>query len=185
MILTKSIEKVAPLCEEKGVKSIIQQVGQLFGLSMAEREKMEKSVLVNLIIQIPFAAGCNNPQRIAQSHLLITYAASHQSCKETFLHNFMDDRTLMSRLERISHFEGGDEEIIKKGMNFLALIMLNDHRIDAEEDLAKGKYNPFNYHVWTYEETVKKILIENESLKKSHLDEVFTVEEILDQFWGF
>jgi hypothetical protein len=59
-----------------------------------------------------------------------------------------DDAGLFRRLRFIGTFSGGDEGIIRHGMNYLALIMLTGYERSREADLRDGVYNPLNTGAW-------------------------------------
>ena len=71
--------------------------------------------------------------------------------------SMLDDNDLYERLEPISHFRGGDEKIIKCGMDTLAYIMVEGYHKSAKFDAENGNYNPFNSGNWNYQ-SLKKML---------------------------
>lgn len=111
-----------------------------------------------LIASIPFAAGCNEPERTAIAHLCI-YMAEIRGFQKFCAHLPSDDINLFKRLEFILTFEGGDTEIIDYGMNLLGLIMIEGYHKSEKEDQKHGVYNPFVSGAWNYE-IMKNILKE-------------------------
>ena len=119
------------------------RIVKLFQLNNADQKKLVNSKLGKLVASIPYLAACDEPKRIALSHLTTLYLAAHETGKDVFLHNFTDNSSLLKRLDRISHFDGGNQDIIDRGMNLLALIMLSDHIKDCIEDRKEYSMNKF------------------------------------------
>ncbi len=129
---------------------IVSKIVEMNNFDQDTRSKIEKHQVIKLIAGIPFIAGCNNPLRTALSHVSIYFLAASKAGKNTFVHTEDDDQDYLLRLERISHFDGGDKTIINKGMDLLALTMIEDYFRDMKEDRTKGKYNPFISGTWNY-----------------------------------
>jgi hemerythrin len=179
-------ERVATLGRsfyQEQFESLIVQITNIFQLSSIESEKLKNNKIAIIIGKLPYLANCNNPERIALSHLAITYIASHEAGKETFLHNLADNEDLFKRLERISHFDGGDKNILKVGMNLLAIVMLNDHFEDSQADYRNGKYNPLNTHVWNHEKLLEELKIEVKDLINHGIFSIYTTDEVQHAFW--
>ncbi len=141
-------------------EKIVNMASDLFGLTPAEKQRMTENLISQIVVKLPFLAKCKNPERTALAHIIITYAASHTSCKSIFLHTLADDESIFSRLECINQFEGGDHRIIKSGMNLLALLMLSDHRNDRLADMADNKYNPVSSGAWKIDDLREQLLRE-------------------------
>ena len=165
--------------------SLMAKLTDLFQLSYQDSEKLKQNKIAHIIGKLPYLANCNNPERMALSHLAITYMAAHEACKDTFNHNSTDDVDLLKRLERINHFDGGDKNIIKMGMNLLAIIMLNDHLEDSQIDIDNCKYNPYNSRVWNIKEMLQELKSENDDLITRGIDSIYSVEEIMNEYWEF
>jgi hypothetical protein len=170
---------------QKEYNRVISMAAQLLNLTPEKKEKMRTNIISQIIGKLPFLAKCNNPERIALSHIIITYAASHYVSKETFLHNITDNDDLFSRLECINQFEGGDPKVIKSGMNLLALLMLSDHNHDRELDLIKNKYNPLNSGVWDYNELSKQLLNEINELACLEMNYLPGVSDVRQGVWEY
>jgi hypothetical protein len=160
-MLNAELKTVEPVVESDFTEArwieLVDRVSLLFHVDTDRKEKILQNKAMKLTAAIPFIAGCRNPMRTALSHLTIYVAAASEGGKDVFGHNFSDNDDIFTRLERISHFDGGDEKLIDRGMNLLALAMLEDHKADADDDRLKGKYNPVNTGAWRYEETVGKL----------------------------
>ncbi len=141
--------KEAPFTQEQW-NDLVERTALLFHFDPARKEKMAGHQIMKLVGALPFLAGCRNPRRTALTHLATYVIAASEGGKDLFLHSFADNCDLFSRLERISHFDGGVQAIIQRGMNLLALAMLEDHHKDSREDLQHRKYNPVNAGAWGY-----------------------------------
>lgn len=162
---------------------IVSTVSRAFGFSPIETEAFRDKKIAKLIGLIPFAAGCGNPERIAVAHLG-TYILSVRA-KEYFNPVPEDDANVFSRLDLISHFPGGDPDIVRKGMALLTLNMIADYQRDVDEDVQIGKYNPIASGSFDYE-TIKDGLIEIiERVECPEMDAVLDVEGSLEAFWNY
>lgn len=162
---------------------LVARVSGFTGLSPRKQELLKSNKVAKLVAALPFLARCPNPHRIALSHLSIYLLASSEEGKDLFLHDFSDNSDIFGRLERIMHFEGGNREIIDRGMNLLALAMLGDHHRDRFIDRKKGKYNPLNAGVWSYEKTKKELTGKIESVASPDMDEILTTGETCSIPW--
>lgn len=167
---------------ESDWNTLLDVLKRQFNYDNARLESFRENRLLKLVAAIPFVANCENPYRTAIVHLSTMIIAS-EAGKDIFLHNFKDNSSLEKRLFSISHFDGGNQEIIKKGMNLLSLVMLSDHKIDCEGDLNSNKYNPINSNVWSHEKLMSKLLKECNSLPKSQLDDILSAEEATKVPW--
>lgn len=94
-----------------------------------------------------------------------------------------DDEYLLRRLELIGNFVGGDEEIIQRGMNLIALCMISDYARDVKEDKVLGKYNPVSAGVLDYEKEKERLIREIESVSCPDMDNIFCAKEGVKTFW--
>lgn len=161
---------------------LVDVVVNQFGYDEVKRNRVSESKLLKVIAAIPYLAGCNNPGRTALIHMS-TFCIAAESGKQFFLHNFSDNSSLDQRLYCISNFDGGDKQIIRKGMNLLKLVMLSDHKIDSDMDRWNKKYNPINSNVWNYEQITTTLIKENLAIDCYMLDEIMTTEEAVKEPW--
>ena len=68
-----------------------------------------------------------------------------------------DDGDPLIRLERISHFIGGNRSVLDEGMARLGLAMPGGYQRDQGKDTASGEYNPLNAGIWDYD-TIEAML---------------------------
>ena len=73
----------------------------------------------------------------------------------------------------ISHFQGGDKNIIEHGMDMLALIMLKGYKTSQETDAENGTYNPLNSGAWDYEASEKLLEAKIKNFHNVILDGIF------------
>ena len=123
---------------------------KVFRLNNNERKTLHESTVAHLIAAIPFAAGCDDPFRTAILHLG-AYMMELRGFEKYCSHLLFDDSNIMSRLDSISNFKGGDESIKEHGMIMLVLIMLEGYHKSQKKDAETGKYNPLNSGAWDYE----------------------------------
>lgn len=169
--------------KEEQWSELVDRLSIIFSISPERKIKILNNKVMKLTAAIPFIANCSNPTRIALSHLSIYLVAATPGGKDVFEHNFSDNDNLLMRLERISHFDGGDELIINRGMKMLALSMLSDHKADAIEDMEINKYNPINMGVWKYEDLSKKLKDEIVAVPCQPLDLILDVTTDLPGYW--
>ncbi|MBF9016377.1 MULTISPECIES: hypothetical protein [unclassified Oceanispirochaeta] len=169
--------------KEEQWTELVDRLSMIFSISPERKIRILNNKVMKLTAAIPFIANCSNPMRIALSHLSIYLVAATAGGKDIFKHSFCDNDNLLMRLERISHFDGGDEIIINRGMKMLALSMLNDHKADAIEDMQMNKYNPINMGVWNYENISKKLIDEIVAIPCQALDLILDVTKDLPGYW--
>ena len=162
---------------------LVDRTALLFHFDASRKEKMANHQVMKLVGALPFLAGCRNPQRIALSHLATYVMAASEGGKDLFLHSFADNSDLFSRLERISHFDGGDPVVIQRGMNLLALAMLEDHRKDSLEDRQNRKYNPLNAGAWDYEKMAEELKKAIGSVNCPGMENILSLTPGPDGYW--
>lgn len=128
----------------------VNEMKKVFRFTRKETVWFKNCKTAKLIASIPFAAGCNEPERTAIAHLCI-YMAEIRGFQKFCAHLPSDDINLFKRLEFILTFEGGDTKIIDYGMNLLGLIMIEGYHKSEKEDKKQGIYNPFVSGAWNYE----------------------------------
>ncbi|MBR1638475.1 MAG: hypothetical protein IJ688_03715 [Treponema sp.] len=137
---------------------IVHEMKTVFRFTRKETKWFKNCKTAKLIATIPFAAGCNEPERTAIAHLMI-YIGEIKGFQKYYAHLPSDDEDLFQRLAFISTFQGGDQKIIEHGMNLLALIMIEGYHRSEEEDRENGVYNPFVSGAWDYERIKKDLII--------------------------
>lgn len=135
---------------------IVDEMKKVFRFTHKETKWFKNCKTAKLIATIPFAAGCDEPERTAIAHLCI-YLAEIRGFQKYCAHLPSDDSDLFKRLGFISTFEGGDVSIIRNGMDLLALIMIEGYYKSKDEDKENSIYNPFISNTWNYEEIKKKL----------------------------
>lgn len=141
----------------------VQEMKKVFRFTRKETKWFRNCKTAKLIATIPFAGGCDEPERTAIAHLCI-YLAEIRGFQKYYAHLPSDDCDLFKRLGFISTFEGGNKDVIEYGMNLLALIMIEGYHRSEEKDKRLGTYNPFVSDTWNYQIMKQKIL---QSLKNN------------------
>ena len=160
---------------------IVDYIAEAFRFTPEEKERLRNNKLAKLIAALPFLAGSKDPLRTAGSHLG-TYILSIR-VKDPSNARPSDDEYLLRRLELIGNFIGGDDEIIQRGMNLIALCMISDYARDVEKDQRLGKYNPISAGVLDYEREKERLIREIESVPCPDMDKIFTAREGVKTFW--
>ncbi|MFW5796481.1 MAG: hypothetical protein ACOCV0_04695 [Alkalispirochaeta sp.] len=163
-------------------KTITGHVAEAMRLSVGELEALRQRSTAKLIVAIPYIAGCHDPDRVASQHLA-TYLLAERATA-IFDHRREDDGDLFARLERISHFPGGSPKLIRRGMNLLALIMLNGYITSTETDRRKSVYNPVLSGEWKPDAIQARLVKEIRGVDSPEMDEVIDVEQALRGAWN-
>lgn len=151
----------------------VNEIAIVFNLSEKETERLAKSNTAKLIAAIPFAAQCYEPERTAITHLCL-YIAEIKGFQKYCSHQYSDNSTVFKRLAFISTFQGGNEKVIKHGMNMLAYIMIEGYHKSMQYDKENNIYNPFIDGAWDYQQLKKSILNTINSYHDDLLDSLFT-----------
>jgi hypothetical protein len=163
-------------------ENIAASVADAFHMNKEDREWLLNKNLAKLIAAIPYLAGCEDPGRTAITHLgayiLSIRIKTVANCQPT------DDVDLFRRLEMINNFIGGDQAIIQKGMSLIALNMIADYARDIEEDRMFGKYNPVDSGAFNYEFEKKRLVTIIETVQCREMDEIMSMDEAIEAFWG-
>ena len=159
------------------------KVTELFDMSGNEVKLFQTCNTAKLIGTLPFLAGTVTAERDSISNLIIYIASVQQATRECYLHTHEDDEEILDRLKPINHFNGGDRQILHRGMNLLALIMLEDYQRDKELDLKNQKYNPVLSGIWNYEFIKEKILNEIEKVPCPDMDNIISLEYVPFTYW--
>lgn len=155
-------EKKETLVKTLDWNYMVNEISKVFNMNEEETRHFADCGTAKIIAELPFAAGCSEPERTAILHLCI-YIAEIRGFQRYFAHLPSDDVDIFTRLGCISDFEGGNPDIIEHGMCMLALIMIEGYKRSEYFDRANGIYNPFVSGSWNYE-TLKKDV--EEKLKK-------------------
>jgi hypothetical protein len=157
-------------------------VAETFRFTAAEVEAFAENRTARLIGTIPFAAGCEEPERTALAHLAL-YVTELRGGNGIGGHGRGDDRSLFARLRLLSSFIGGDQEIIRHGMNYLALIMLVGYERSRSADDRNGVYNPLNDGSWDGAELKAGLINAIEAYPCALLDGIFYSAEGVIPLW--
>lgn len=163
---------------------IIDEISITFKLDVKEKKSLSNGKVAKLIGVLPLIAQCENPKRIALSHIG-TYLIAMKGSKDTFNHDYTDDTEISTRLQQINHFVGGDPDILEKGMALLALNMIYGYKRDMDKDCGNNKYNPLNSGKWDYKSAIdEQIKIINNS-SCTIVDEYFTIQHAIFSYWAY
>ena len=174
----------AQLFTEAKWSEISDAVSKAFRMNAEEREAFAEKRVAKLIAAIPFLAECEDAERTAVAHLG-SYLLSVRATKRYFNARPDDSESITERLRLISNFKGGDQRIIERGTNLLALNMVSDYRRDAEEDVFLRKYNPVSEGDFDYESTIGELKKRIEEVPCSEMDEIMSPSFALLDFWAF
>ena len=177
------------LCAEKKESELktldwnymVNEISNVFRMSEEETKAFSDCGTARIIAELPFAAGCSEPERTAILHLCI-YIAEIRGFQRYFAHLPSDDGDIFTRLGCIADFEGGDQDIIEHGMCMLALIMIEGYKRSECFDRANGVYNPFASGSWNYESLRKNLEEKLNKISCPNLDSIF---EIGNGFWKY
>ncbi len=136
---------------------IVDEMKKVFRFTHKETKWFKNCKTAKLIATIPFAAGCDEPERTAIAHLCL-YVAEIRGFQKYCSHQQSDNDDLYKRLGFISTFEGGNEEIIKQGMDLLALVMIEGYHKSEQKDKEAKVYNPFVSGAWDYNNIKVKLI---------------------------
>jgi len=163
-------------------KTMYEAIAITFRLSEEETKHLAASKIARLIGELPLIAGCKDAERTALAHLSI-YLTAARGGKSWFNHQKSDNSDINSRLKLGMSFIGGDEKIIGRGMDLLAMVMLSGYNRDRAKDLKAGKYNPLNDEAWNYEQLSTQLRKKLEANPSSKLDAILTPEESILSTW--
>ncbi len=151
-------------------------------LSISETEALQANRVARLIGAIPALAGCDDADRVAVQHV-VTYLVA-QRLEAIFDHRREDDSPLAARLERISHFPGGNRKIIQRGMNLLTLTMISGYERSLLADRKNGVYNPIESGSWDDTREKAQLIKAIRSVKSPEMDAILDLEGALHEGWN-
>jgi hypothetical protein len=164
--------------EDRLWNRLVDRLVILFRFSAEEETRIRENKLLKMLSLLPEFAECDNPQGTG---LLIatTYIAERKVGRDLFAHGPQNDGDVLSRLAPFSRLmDGGDPEIIEKGLNLAALTMVKDYADDAEQDTGNGKYNPVASGRWNWREIAATIMRRNSGDSISLRLMSYTVTEV-------
>lgn len=183
--MTNSSQKVSTTTAkwtEATWHEIVEAVGESFRMTAIEKSSLQEHEIAKLLAAIPFLANCDHPLRTSLANLGV-YMMSIRSGAKVFSATEEDDADVMDRL-KLARFEGGDKQIVDRGMALIALNMLADYQRDVVFDLANQKHNPIGTRAWDYETTFNRLVTQIDSVECSEMDRIATKETIVDKFWN-
>jgi hypothetical protein len=125
-------------------------VAETFRFTEAEKAAFRRNRTAQLIGALPFAAGCDEPERTALAHLAV-YMTELRGGSGIGGHTPSDNAEPLTRLRLLTSFKGGNQVVIMHGMNKLALIMIEGYERSQAEDARRQVYNPLNDGSWNAE----------------------------------
>jgi hypothetical protein len=174
----------AKLFSEAAWMEISDRVASAFRMSEEEKREFAEGRIARLIAAIPFLAGCEEAERTAVAHLGTYLLSIRRETKPYFNSRPGDGTSVLERLRLISDFKGGDERIIERGLNLLALNMVADYKRDIEEDARLGKYNPVAAGAWDFESLVTDLEYKIISVECEEMEELLPMVMSPMGFWG-
>ncbi len=164
---------------------ICDRLSLTFNMDMTQKKILKDKPVAKLIGAIPFLAGCNNELQSATTHLATYLLSVSDGTKSIYYHQeWTDDNDIMRRLEPISYFDGGDEVIICRGMDLLALNMIAGYARDIKKDLKNGKYNPVAIGRWGSKKIIVDLIERIQSVDCPEMDAIMDPDVATDVFWG-
>jgi hypothetical protein len=173
-IYNTSVAKATDLFTEVKWEELCDAVSLAFRFTEDERQFLKEKSVARLIAAIPFLAGCEDAERTSIAHLG-TYLLSVKETKRYFNANPEDSQSVVERLRLIGNFKGGNQAIIDRGMNLLALNMISDYRRDAEEDVFLRKFNPVSVGDFDYAASVAELTERIEEVPCPEMDRIMTL----------
>ena len=168
--------------DEHTWKTITGLVAERLRLSVGELDELRGKTTPKLIAAIPYLAGCRDADRVAAQHVT-TYLLA-ESAAVIFDHRRDDDRDVLARLERISHFPDGDKKVIRRGMNLLALIMVNGYEQSVQTDRAQSVYNPIVEGTWDADKIRTALVREVRGAPNPEMDTIIDLERAVRGTWN-
>lgn len=162
--------------------AITRMAAEVFRLAPSEMARLRANTTARLIVALPYIANCEDADRTATQHLT-TYLLA-ETAENIFDHRIEDDRDVGARLERISHFSGGETMLIRRGMALLELAMVCGYERSMETDKARGVYNPLVSGAWIAESIKSRLVKEIRSIPSQTMDSIFDVERALTGRWN-
>jgi len=157
--------------EEKALwESIVAKTAETFRLSELDAAALQENQLLRMFGLLPYFAECPNCEGIGLLNVSI-YLTERLGGREWFLNNGDHELDYLRRLQPFRDImNGGNEEVIEKGLTIAGLVMLKDYLHDQAEDAANGKYNPLNSGSWDYDSARQNLEARMQALPAHRLD---------------
>jgi len=174
-IITEKVDNVkqveiSRLCHDVDINHFLMNK-MLYIMSTINSDKVVNSRICNLIYNLPYIAGANNPGRFAISHLMTFLQFIFN--EDNFSHYERDNMYIDETSAIIENYCGGDRLIERKGAYIIALFFL-----DMLKENPNIKDNPIP-DKWNYEEERAKLVLLVESVKCEEIDKHFNYDESL------
>jgi len=147
-------------------------------------DRVRKNTVARLVGLLPFIGRTERPYRDALTNMSIFMISSYGPGKDIYTHIPADDADVLSRLTPIMNFTGGRKKILDRGMNLIAMVLVNDYRKDQEEDRRTGHYNPLNAGVWDYVSIMEELKEKVNAVPCRKMDEILNSEFIPFAYWN-
>jgi hypothetical protein len=161
---------------------IVRLVAEALRLSISEMNALQQNRTAKLIGALPALAGARDADRVAVQHV-ITYLTA-QRLEAIFDHRRDDDQPLTARLERISHFPGGDRRVLQRGMDLLTLLMISGYERSQVTDRRKGVYNPLGSGSWDGDREKTRLVKAIRAVPSPEMDQILDLEVALRGEWN-
>ena len=155
------------------VDKIIEKVAETFGFDEEKIGYLKSHEVSRLITALPFLAESQNPERYGMANFAAFLAAAH-GAGEFVLPKPTDNENPLERLKVFENIDGGNREIIRKGIHLLAIRMINGYRHDIEKDRNKEKYNPVGAGDMDAETVIRELREIADSIECPEMDEIMT-----------
>lgn len=166
------------------VDAVLGSVAESFRMDKEERQRFVSAPIARLIGSLPFLAGCTRAERTAIEHLG-TYVLSVRETRAAFYAAPDDDASVYDRLAPIMRFDGGDPDILRRGMAILALNMVNDYGRDVDLDRMLGKHNPIGSGAWNLDSLRSELQSTIDSIDCEEMDRVVASGAGTNNFWSW
>ncbi len=163
-------------------ENLANKVCKSFSFTDEESDSFLSNKAAKLIGCLPNIAETKTPERDGCTNLAV-YIMSIRETKQFYCHQECDDMDVFARLQDIMNFNGGDQDVLQKGMTLLALMMVNDYKRDIDEDAAAGKYNPLHAGSWDFKKLRKELLDEYEKIDSYEIDSIVSLSESATLIW--
>ncbi len=151
----------------------------VFNFGIKKAEWLEKCKTARFIALIPFIADCKKAEETSLTHLAVYIMFVDDSTKELYFHKPEDDEDVYSRLQPISNFNEGNQDIIKCCMDLLALNLIAEYQRDKDHDKAIGKYNPFNTGKWDYKSLSERLIRDIKGSITPIIENIYSIDDSL------
>ena len=162
---------------------LVTAVAVAFRFIPEEAEALHQSKTARLIGSLPFLAGCDQPERTALAHVSVFVLSSRGPARTIFDHTPLDNAQARHRLATIGSFQGGNQAILDRGMNLLALQMICGYARDQAKDLVSGEYNPLLSHAWDARPMMNRLIQEIVDTKSPEMDALFNLDDAQWTWW--